>query len=137
MAKADLRPDFHVSFSRVEDGQDGQPLSYTVRIRNTGQSGDTATVSMLVPPELQNVRVSAPGFACTRRFSASGAEAGTMVSCTRSELDAGAVAEVTIAANAPSVAAAYQLTATADPRDEIAEIDEANNDARATIRVRT
>lgn len=136
MVKADLRPDFQVEFVRLGDGQAGTPLTYTVQVRNDGQGGGMATVNTMVPPELSNVRVTAPGFACTRRFSASGPQAGTVVSCMRGELDAGASAELTIEANAPSTAAVYQLTATADPRDEIAETDESNNEADATIRVR-
>jgi subtilase family serine protease len=136
LGKADLRPDFQVEFVRVDDGKAGTPLTYTVQVRNEGDGSGAATVSTIVPPELSNVRVTAPGFACTRRFSASGPQAGTVVSCTRSELDAGASAEMTIEANAPSAAAVYQLTATADPRDEIAETDESNNEADATIRVR-
>ena len=137
MAKADLRPDFQVTFVRLADGRDGQPVNYTVQVQNIGHGGGMVTVSTMVPPELQNVRVSAPGFACTRRFSASGTQAGTLVSCTRSDLDAGGSAEVTIEANAPNTEASYPLTATADPRDEVAESDESNNEADATIRVRS
>lgn len=136
-ARTDLRPDFQVSFAKVADGQAGMPLRFTIQVRNEGQGGGMATVSTIVPLALTNVRVTAPGFACTRRFTANGPQAGTMVSCTRNDLDAGASADLTIEANAPSEAADYQLTATADPRDEIAETDESNNEADATISVRS
>jgi hypothetical protein len=135
LVQADRRPDFQVSFVRLGDGQAGLPLSYTVQVRNEGHGGGLATVSTIVPLAMSNVRVSAPGFACTRRFTANGPQAGTMVSCTRNELEAGASAELTVEANAPSEAAVYQLSATADPRDETAETDESNNEADATIHV--
>jgi hypothetical protein len=137
LAKADLRPDFQVSFAQPADSQPGTPLRYTVQVHNHGQGGGMVTVSTIVPLAMTNVRVSAPGFACTRRFTANGPQAGTMVNCTRNELDAGASAELTIEANAPSDAADYQLTVTADPRDETAETDESNNEADATISVRS
>ena len=135
LQQPDLRPDFQLSFAKLPDGQAGMPLRYTVQIHNAGQSGGMATVSTIVPLALTNVRVSAPGFACTRRFTASGSQAGTMVTCSRNELDAGASADLTIEANAPSEAAVYQVSATADPRDETAESDESNNEADATITV--
>ena len=37
--------------------------------------------------------------------------------------------------NAPSAVGTYRLTAVADPRDEVAEADEGNNAADATILV--
>ena len=113
------------------------PLRYIVRVHNEGQGGGMAAVNTIVPLAMSNVRVSAPGFACTRRFTANGPQAGTMVSCTRNDLDAGASAELTIEANAPSEVAVYQLTATADPRDETDETDESNNETDATISVRS
>lgn len=137
LASADLRPDFQVSFGKVAAGQAGMPLRYTLQVHNQGQGGGMATVSTIVPLALTNVRVTAPGFACTRRFTANGPQAGTMVSCTRNDLDAGASADLTIEANASSEAADYRLTAAADPRDEIAETDESNNEADATISVRS
>jgi subtilase family serine protease len=54
----------------------------------------------------------------------------------RNDLEAGAVADVTIEANAPTTAGSYQLTAVADPRDDVLEADEGNNTADVTIRVR-
>jgi hypothetical protein len=137
LLKADQLPDFRVAFARVDDGQAGMPLSYTLQVRNEGPGSGPATVSTLVPRELSNVRVSASGFACTRRFAASGAEAGTQVTCTRNDLDPGEAAELTIEANASTQTAEYRLTATADPRDEIAEADELNNEAGATLRIRS
>ena len=135
LLKGDTRPDFRVTFVRLDDAQAGMPLTYAVQVRNEGQGGGTATVTTILPPELANVRVNAPGFACTRRFAASGPQAGTLVSCTGSDLEGGAVAELAIEANAPATAGIYYLTATADPRDEVAEADESNNEAAATIRV--
>ena len=41
-----------------------------------------------------------------------------------------------IEAHAPRAAGAYRLTATVDPRDDVAELDEANNGADATVHVR-
>lgn len=137
LLKADALPDFRVSFTRIDEGEAGMPLSYTLQVRNEGQGSGMAAVSTLVPTALSNVRVSAPGFACTRRFAASGADAGTLVTCMRNDLDPGEAAELTIGANASPVAAEYRLTATADPRDEIVEADESNNGAGATLRVRS
>lgn len=132
----DARPDFRVTFSPLDDAQAGRPFSYTIQVRNDGTAAGVASVSAVVPPELSNVRVSAPGFVCTRRFAASGPQAGTLVACMRNDLEGGAVADVTIEANAPSTAGTYQLTAMADPRDEVAEVDEGNNAADATVQVR-
>jgi len=131
----DGRPDFRVAFTSVDDAQAGRPFSYTLQVRNEGAAAGIVTVSAVVPPEVSNVRVNAPGFVCTRRFAASGPQAGTQVACMRNDLDGGAEAEVTIEANAPSTAGAYHLTAVADPRDEVAEADEGNNAADATIQV--
>jgi subtilase family serine protease len=55
----------------------------------------------------------------------------------RNDLEGGATADVTIEANAPSDIGTYPLTAVADPRDEVAEADEGNNSADATIQVRS
>lgn len=132
----DARPDFGVTFTALDEAQAGRPFSYTLQVRNDGTVAGVASVSAVVPPELSNVRVSAPGFVCTRRFAASGAQAGTLVTCMRNDLEGGAVADVTIEANAPSAAGSYQLTAVADPRDEVAEADEGNNAADATVQVR-
>jgi hypothetical protein len=129
------RPDFRVTFMALDDAQAGQPFSYTIRVRNDGGAAGVASVSAVVPPELSNVRVNAPGFVCTRRFTASGAQAGTLVSCMRNDLESGGFADVTIEANAPSEAGTYQLTAVADPRDEVAEADEGNNAADLTVQV--
>ena len=115
--------------------QAGRPFSYTIQVRNDGAAAGVASVSAIVPPELSNVRVNAPGFVCTRRFTPSGAEAGTLVTCLRNDLESGATADVTIEANAPSAAGTYRLTALADPRDEVAEADEGNNAADATVLV--
>ena len=132
---ADGRPDFRVTFSALDDAQVGESFSYTIQVRNDGRSAGVASVSAMVPPALSNVRVNAPGFVCTRRFTPSGPQAGTLVSCMRNDLESGAVAEMTIEANAPSTAGTYHLTAVADPRDEVAEADEGNNDADVTVRV--
>ena len=134
---ADERPDFRVTFAPLEDAQAGQPFSYTMQVKNDGGAATIASVSTVVPPELTNVRVTAPGFVCTRRFTPSGAQAGTLVACMRNDLEAGAVADVTIEANAPTTAGSYQLTAIADPRDDVPEADEGNNAADATVRVRS
>jgi hypothetical protein len=133
---ADGRPDFQVTFTTLDDAQVGQPFSYTIRVRNDGSAAGVASVNAIVPPELSNVRVNAPGFVCTRRFTPSGAQAGTLVACMRNDLEGGAVADVTIEANAPSTAGTYQLTAVADPRDEVAEADEGNNAADVTVSIR-
>jgi hypothetical protein len=134
-AATDARPDFRVSFRSVDEAQSGRPFSYIIQVRNDGAASDVASVSAVVPPELSNVRVNAPGFVCTRRFTPSGSEAGTLVACMRNDLEAGAVAEVTIEANAPGTAGTYRLTAVADPRDEVAEADEGNNAADVTVQV--
>jgi len=129
------RPDFRVAFTTLDEAEAGRPFSYTLQVRNDGPAAGVASVSAVVPPELSNVRVNAPGFVCTRRFTPSGAEAGTQVSCLRNDLESGATADVTIEANAPSAAGTYHLTALADPRDEVAEADEGNNAADATVQV--
>ena len=134
-AATDGRPDFRVAFATLDAAQAGRPFSYTIQVRNAGAAADIASVSAVVPPELSNVRVNAPGFVCTRRFTPSGAQAGTLVACMRNDLESGATADVTIEANTPSAAGAYHLTAVADPRDEVAETDEGNNAADATILV--
>ena len=133
---ADGRPDFRIAFTELDDAQTGQPFSYTIQVRNDGPAAGVASVNSVVPPELSNVRVNAPGFVCTRRFTPNGADAGTLVACMRNDLESGATAEVTIEANAPSAAGTYQLTAVADPRDEVAEADEGNNAADATVEIR-
>jgi hypothetical protein len=134
---ADERPDFRVAFAPLDDAQAGQPFSYTIQVKNDGGAATVASVSAVVPPELTNVRVNAPGFVCTRRFTPSGAQAGTMVTCMRNDLEAGAVAGVTIEANAPTAAGSYHLTAVADPRDDVLETDEGNNAADVTVQVRS
>lgn len=131
----DGRPDFRVTFTTLDDVQAGQPFSYTIQVRNDGAAADVASVSAVVPPELSNVRVNAPGFVCTRRFTPGGSQAGTLVTCMRNDLERGATADVTIEANAPSVGGTYHLTAVADPRDEVAEADEGNNAADVTVQV--
>jgi len=133
--KGDMRPDFRVTFAGLEDAQPGTPLTYTVQVRNQGQSGGVVLVTTILPPELSNVRVNAPGFVCSRRFAAGGSQPGTLVSCTRSNLGPGALAEMTIEANAPRTPSVYALSARADPRDDVAEANESNNEASATIRV--
>jgi hypothetical protein len=133
----DERPDFRVTFVPPDDAQAGQPFSYTMQVKNDGGAATIASVSTVVPPELTNVRVTAPGFVCTRRFTPNGAQAGTLVACMRNDLEAGAVADVTIEANAPPAAGSYQLTAVADPRDDVLEADEGNNAADVTVRVRS
>jgi hypothetical protein len=134
-ARPDARPDFLVTFSRLPDTQAGQPFSYTLQVRNDGSAGGAVSVNTILPPELSNVRVNAPGFVCTRHFMASGPQAGTMVSCNRSDLESGSTADLTIEANAPASLGEIHLTAVADPRDEVAEADEANNEADATVEV--
>jgi hypothetical protein len=133
---ADPRPDLSVSFGQLDEVQAGQPFSFTLRLHNAGGAAGEASVSAVLPPTLSNVRVTAPGFVCTRRFSASGPQAGTLVSCARNDLEHDGVAEVLVEANAPSAAGAIALTASADPRDDVAEADEANNEAAATVQVR-
>ena len=134
-ARADSRPDFSVQFAHLDDAQAGQPFSYTIQVRNAGNAGGAVSVSTVLPPELSNVRVTAPGFVCTRLFAASGPQAGTQVACTRGELEGGGAADVTIEANAPATLDSIHLTAVADPRGEIAEADETNNDADVTVQV--
>jgi uncharacterized repeat protein (TIGR01451 family) len=129
------RPDFSVQFAHLDDAQPGQPFSYTIQVRNAGDAGGTVSVSTVLPPDLSNVRVTAPGFVCTRHFAASGPQAGTQVACTRGDLEGGAVADVTVEANAPAGPGPIHLTARADPRGEIAEADETNNDADVTVEI--
>jgi hypothetical protein len=131
----DDRPDLRVAFAPVGDVQGGQPFRWTIQVRNDGGATNAASISAQVPPELSNVRVTAPGFLCTRRFTASGPDAGTAVSCARSDLERGASADVTIEANAPAGAGSYHLTAVADPRDDVTEADEANNAADLTVEI--
>ena len=131
----DARPDFQVQFAHLDDAQAGRPFSYTLQVRNDGKSGGAVSVSTVLPPELSNVRVTAPGFVCSRRFSASGAQAGTVVACQRGELEGGGSAAVTIEANAPATLGPIHLTATVAPRDEVAEADDTNNDADATVEI--
>jgi hypothetical protein len=131
----DGRPDLRVTFVRLDDAEAGQAFSYKIQVRNDGGGAGTASMSTTLPPALSNVRVTAPGFVCTRHFSASGPGAGTLVACMRNDLEGGETADVTIEANAPSIGGMYRLTATADPRDDVAEADEANNEAGATVRV--
>jgi hypothetical protein len=131
----DVRPDFLVTFSHLDEAQAGQPFSYTLQVRNDGGTGGAVSVNSVLPPELSNVRVSAPGFVCTRRFSASGSQTGTLVACVRGDLESGGTADMTIEANAPATLGAFHLTAIADPRDEVSEIDEANNEADAMVEV--
>jgi len=135
VASSDDRPDLRVAFGPLDDVQAGQPFRWTIQVRNDGGSTNAASMSAQVPPELSNVRVTAPGFVCTRRFTASGPDAGTLVACSRNDLERGAAADVTIEANAPSGPGSYHLTAMADPRDNVAEADEANNAADLTVEV--
>ena len=134
-AAAAGRPDFRLTFAAPDEVQAGQSFDYTIQVHNDGAAAGVASVSAVVPVELSNVRVTAPGFVCTRRFTPSGAQAGTLVACMRNDLDGGETADVTIEANAPSAAGSYHLTAVADPRNEVAETDEGNNEADATIQV--
>jgi hypothetical protein len=129
------RPDFRADVVGISTGQAGQLFSYTVQVRNAGGAAGSVRVSTILPPEFSNVRVNAPGFACTRQFSASGAQAGTVVTCTRNMLKGGATADVTVEANAPSVAGEYRLIAAADPRDDVAAADEANNQIVTLVRI--
>lgn len=129
------RPDFVVQFARLDDAQAGRPFSYTVQVRNVGNASGAVMLSTVLPPELSNVRVGAPGFVCTRYFAASGPQAGTLVSCARGDLEGGATADVTIEANAPATLGSVHLTAVADPRGEVAEADETNNNADATVEI--
>lgn len=133
-AAAPDRPDLQVAFGPLDDVRAGQPFRATLQVRNDGVGG-AASVTALVPPEVSNVRVTAPGFVCTRHFTASGAQAGTEVACSRNDLDQGAAASVTIDANAPSGPGRYLLTAAADPRGDVDESDEANNRADLSVDV--
>jgi len=134
-ARVDSRPDFSVQFAHLADAQAGRPFSYTLQVRNEGNASGAVSVSTALPPGLSNVRVSAPGFVCTRHFSASGPQAGTLVACTRGELEGGDSADVTVEANAPVGLGPIHLTAVADPRGEVAEADETNNDADVTVEI--
>jgi len=116
------RPDFQADLVGISDGQAGRPFSFAVQVRNAGNVAGAVRVSTILPPEFSNVRVNGPGFTCTRQFSASGPQAGTLVACTRSSLEGGAAALITIEANAPGAAGEYRLLATADPRDEVAAV---------------
>lgn len=129
------RPDFRATIPNLDDRQAGRPFSYTVQVRNEGAGSGAVRVTTMLPPEFTNVRVHAPGFSCSRQFTPSGSDAGTLVACTRNELASGATAEVTVEANAPSKAGTYRLEATADPRDEVAETDEGNNQVSTTVNV--
>src|SRR4051794_6732362 len=60
------RPDFRVAFTRLDVGQAGDSLSYTVQVQNEGSAGGAVRVTTMLPPEFSNVRVNAPGFACSR-----------------------------------------------------------------------
>jgi uncharacterized repeat protein (TIGR01451 family) len=131
----DSRPDFQVAFTHVDDAQAGRSFSYTVQVRNDGTASGAVTVSTVLPPELANVRVTAPGFICTRRFSASGAQAGTLVTCARNELESGGAAEILIEANAPASLGSVHLTATASTRDDLPDADDTNNDADTTVQI--
>lgn len=131
----DPRPSFRTTFARADDGQAGQSYSYTVRVHNDGGVPGAVRVTTILPPAFSNVRVMAPGFACTRQFSASGDEAGTLVTCTRNELASGSTAEVTVDANAPTAPGSYRLTAAAEERERAVE-DEDGARAAVTIAVR-
>src|SRR4051794_15489853 len=131
----DSRPDFLVTFAHLDDAQAGRPFSYTLQVRNEGTAGGAVTVSTVLPPELSNVRVMAPGFVCTRRFSASGAQIGTLVTCTRNDLESGGSADLTIEANAPAGMSSFRLTAAASSRDDVPEADATNNDIDVTVLV--
>ena len=128
-------PDFRLVVTDVADGQAGQPFSYVVQVRNDGEAGGGVRFSTTLPPAFSNVHVNAPGFACTRQFTPSGPEAGTLVACSRNNLERGATAAVTIEANAPAVAGEYRLLATADSRDDVPEAEENNNQVVVTVRV--
>ena len=106
-----------------------------MQVRNDGGAGGAVRVTTILPPAFSNVRVQAPGFACSRQFTPSGPDAGTVVSCSRNDLAIGMVAEMTVEANAPTAPGTYRLLATADPRGEVPEADEANNQVVATIDV--
>lgn len=129
------RPDFRLTFLKIEGGQAGRPLSYTVQVRNDGTGSGAVRVTTTLPPEFSNVRVTAPGFACSRQFTASGSDAGTLVTCNRNELASGASAEVSVEANPPSKGGTYRLVATADPRGDVTEGDEGNNQVSANVTV--
>jgi hypothetical protein len=131
------RPDFRATFVRVDAGQAGRPFAYIVQVRNDGTTGGSVRVTTVLPLSFTNVRVHAPGFACSRQLTPSGPDAGTVVSCTRNDLAVGMASDVTVEANAPTEPGTYRLVATADPRGEIAEADEANNQVSATVDVGT
>jgi hypothetical protein len=131
----DGRPDFQVAFTHVDDAQVDRSFSYTLQVRNAGSTSGAVTVSTVLPPELANVRVTAPGFVCTRRFSASGAQAGTLVTCSRNELESGGAADILIEANAPAALGTIHLTAATSARDDQPDADETNNGADATIQI--
>jgi hypothetical protein len=133
----DSRPDFQVAFSHVDDAQVGQPFSYTLQVKNVGAASGAVSVSTVLPPDLANVRVTAPGFVCTRRFSASGAQTGTLVTCSRNELESGGVADILIEANAPAALGTIHLTAATSARDDQPDADETNNGADATVQVQS
>jgi hypothetical protein len=132
---ADSRPDFQVAFTHVDDAQAGRPFSYTLEVRNAGAASGAVTVSTVLPPELANVRVTAPGFVCTRRFSASGTQVGTLVTCARNDLGSGEAADITVEANAPATLGAVHLTAAASARDDAPDGDETNNSADAVVQI--
>ena len=129
------RPQLRAELTGIAEGQAGSPFSYTVQVRNDGGAADSAHVSTVLPPEFSNVRVNAPGFACTRQFSASGPQAGTVVACTRNSLPSGATADVTVEANAPGVAGEYRLVASADSRDDATDDGEGTSQVTTTVRV--
>ena len=135
-AVATERPDLRLTSESVGTVTASQPFRWTLQMQNLGAAADAVSVSALAPPAVSNVRVTAPGFVCTRHFTASGPSAGTVVTCSRSDFEGGASAEVTIEANAPANPGVYQFSATADPRDDVQEADEANNSAALTVEVR-
>jgi hypothetical protein len=129
------RADLRTELVNMMDSQAGQPFSFTVRVQNDGGAASSVRVSTVLPPAFSNVRVNAPGFACTRQFSASGPQTGTLVTCSRNTLQSGTSADMTVEANAPTVAGEYQLLATTGARDDAANADAADNQVVATIRV--
>jgi hypothetical protein len=133
----DSRPDFQVAFTHVDDAQVGRPFSYTLQVKNVGAASGAVSVSTVLPPELANVRVTAPGFVCTRRFSASGAQAGTLVTCSRNDLESGGMADILIEANAPAALGTIHLTAATSARDDQPDADETNNVADATVQIQS
>ena len=129
------RPDFRVTFTTLDDAQAGRPFSYTIQVRNDGTAAGVASVSAVVPPELSNVRVNAPGFVCTRRFTPGGSQAGTLVTCMRNDLDEWRDGRRDDRGERAERRWTYHLTAVADPRDEVDEADEGNNAADVTVQV--